>query len=202
MKKLAQLALVALVFTLPTLASAQGYRGRSYGPPARDSWYIGFGLGTGDGSASGQGERYSLSDLNVDDPTNVFLNFKAGATLTPQLLLGGDLTYLSSQASAGGYDSSVGIMNVDLVATFFPMERGLFFRGGLGRSAYVQTADGYDDYNRGGWNVLGGVGYAFWLGQRFNLTVNLDVSQQWYGSSDVDVENSRFWALYAGFDWY
>ncbi len=53
----------------------------------------------------------------------------------------------------------------------------------------------------GGFGILGGIGYAFWLGKSFNLTLNIDHSRQFYsGGSDPD--NSQFTIFYLGFDWY
>ena len=69
------------------------------------------------------------------------------------------------------------------MATYFPWERGFYVKGGFGRSAVSKAADNgvaTSDFGAGGWNVAGGLGYAFWLGQSFNLTANLDFSRQWY----------------------
>jgi Outer membrane protein beta-barrel domain len=171
----------------------------------RDSWYIGFGLGGGSGSAAGQDERLSFEDLSIDSPTTGFFNFRVGATLTPRLLLGGELSGIAAVASDGDFSSTVSISNADLVATYFPTGRGLSLRGGIGRSTFSTSLEGggFDDsYEESGFNAMGGVGYAWWLGRTFNLSVNLDFYQQWYGASEVDVESSRFGVLYLGFDWY
>ncbi|WP_242343080.1 outer membrane beta-barrel protein [Anaeromyxobacter terrae] len=209
--------LLALLIAFPLVAAAQegpapqppSYPPRSprYAPAQqRDGWYIGFGVGVGDGSVSGQGSSLSFKELNYDrDPTRLGLNFKVGWTVTPRLLLGLDITAARAQASGSGVTTAAQITNYDAVATFFPMERGLFLRGGLGLSALsLAYDDGIDDITDtyGGTNLLGGVGYAFWLGKQFNLTVNLDASKQFYGSSDTAPEGSSFWMLYAGFDWY
>ncbi|WP_242361317.1 hypothetical protein [Anaeromyxobacter sp. SG17] len=209
--------LLALLIAFPLAAAAQdpgpqppytpGSRAPRYAPAQqRDNWYIGFGVGMGDGSVSGQGDSLSFKELNYDrDPTRLALNFKVGWTVTPRLLLGLDITAARAQASGSGLTTSAQITNYDAVATFFPMERGFFVRGGLGLSALsLAYDDGFDDVTDtfGGTNILGGLGYAFWLGKQFNLTVNLDASKQFYGSSDTAPEGSQFWMLYAGFDWY
>ena len=210
--------LLALLVALPLAVAAQEYPAPPQPSPSsgaapyyprsqqRDGWYIGFGVGMGDGSISGQGESFSFREMNFDrDPTRIGLNFKVGWTVTPRLLLGLDITASRAQASGSGVTTAAQITNYDAVATFFPMERGFFVRGGLGLSALsLEYDDGIDDATDtyGGMNILGGIGYAFWLGKQFNLTVNLDGSKQFYGSSDVEPESSQFWMVYAGFDWY
>jgi hypothetical protein len=53
------------------------------------------------------------------------------------------------------------------------------------------------------YGVLAGVGYTFWIGKSFNLTINFDHSRQFYASGDVNYpSNSQFTALHLGFDWY
>jgi hypothetical protein len=178
----------------------------------RGSWYIGFGLGTGNGSVSGQGDTFSFRELNrgalltSGDPANIALNFKVGATLTPRLLVGFDITAVRSQLDQGGDSAGVQVTNYDVVATWFPVERGFFARGGLGLSGLTFDSDiaglGSGSSTYRGANLLLGVGYAFWLGRSFNLTLNLDYTAQGYGSSDVDPETSSAWLVYLGFDWY
>jgi len=169
----------------------------------RDTWYIGFGLGTGSGSAAGQGDSFTFKELNGSrDTTNVFLNFKVGATMSPKLLLGLDISAVRSAADSNGVASAVQVTNYDAVVTFFPMERGLFLRGGVGLSKLIWEVDGFNATTASGGNVLVGAGYAFWLGQKFNLTVNLDLSAQSYGSSNDKPESSKMWALWLGADWY
>lgn len=179
----------------------------------RGPWYIGFALGGGNGSIADGGGRYSLEEYVGGSPTNASFNFKVGATLSQKLLLGFDTTAVRSQAT---YDDPVygpettfaaQITNYDAVATFFPMEKGLFVRAGAGLSALTlsYTNSRHSDSNTyTGVNVLGGVGYAFWLLRSFNLTVTLDVSGQSYGSPQnaSDPESSTFWTLGVGCDWY
>lgn len=192
--KLSTLLFAALL--VPTLTLAQE-------PHQRDPWYIGFGLGTGSGNVSGQGDTLSFKDMNAGrDPTNVALNFKAGVTLTPKLLLGLDITAVRSAAAQDGIDTAIQITNYDAMVTWFPMETGLFVRGGAGLSAMVWELDTLGSSSIRGGNVLVGAGYAFWLGQKFNLTANLDYSVQAYGSSNDKPERSSMWALWVGFDWY
>lgn len=89
--------------------------------------------------------------------------------------------------------------------THFPYEEGFFIRAGGGLSSILYQIDASWSNSSdtvGGYGVLGGLGYAFWLGKSFNLTVNLDHSRQFYPSSTTKPENSQFTILYLGFDWY
>jgi hypothetical protein len=192
-------ALLAPMLTLAQEAPPAAY----YPGQQRDTWYIGFGLGTGDGSLTRASTSYTFKEANFDrSPSNLFLNFKVGATMSPRLLLGLDITALRSTADQGGFTSAVQVTNTDAVVTFFPMERGLYLRGGVGLSSMVVSADGFSDSTARGANILLGAGYAFWLGQKFNLTVGLDFSAQNYGSSNDQIEDSKMWALWVGADWY
>lgn len=145
-------------------------------------------------------------------PTTVALNFKLGATLSPRLLLGGDITAIRSAASEAGTDVALQISTYNAVVTWFPVERGFFLRGGLGFANFSYDVKGpaMDASNsETGVSALVGLGYAWWLGQHFNLTANLDFSRQSYGSEEANKDrygalptSSGFWALGLGFDWY
>jgi hypothetical protein len=150
---------------------------------------------------------YTFREVNGDRGTDTtFFNLKIGGTVSPTLLLGADLSGTLSSANAGGVETELGISNLDAVVTWFPYEKGFFVRGGAGISSISyrhKDASGKQEGSRDGANVLGGVGYAFWLGSQFNLTLNLDLSRQWYGgSSDLSITGASYWALWVGFDWY
>jgi hypothetical protein len=180
----------------------------------RDRWYIGFGLGLGNGRVKFPGDTLSFGEFLGKEGPPVSLSFKIGATVTPRLLVGFDLGLVAASAEhrtlAGDLERSLGIVNLDAVATFFPLERGFFVRGGLGLSSLSATekvAGATTEASASGANLLAGVGYAFWLGRSFNLTLSLDVSGQTYGSTENwaggdGPESSSFWTLGVGFDWY
>jgi hypothetical protein len=183
----------------------------AFGQPApaeaqRGSWYIGFGLGSGGADAAWQGSSHSFGSGH----TNAFYNFKIGGTATQWLLVGLDVSgFASSAGRSGQVTTSAAVRNVDVALTVFPFERGLFIRSGLGRSEILAREEGPTlggtyriDRGASGTNAFFGVGWAFWLGQSFNLTVALDTSRQRYSSSFTDPESSSFWALWVGADWY
>jgi hypothetical protein len=155
----------------------------------RDAWYIGFGLGGAYGSVSDGPRTLSFAEFVGRSPTTWSGNFKVGATLTPKLLLGFEMTVMRSTAS----EEAFGVTNYDAVATLFPLEEGFLVRAGGGLSANTLAQRGT--------NVMAGAGYAFWVGESLNLTANLDYSAQFWGG-DLGLTRSGFWALGLGFDWY
>jgi hypothetical protein len=70
----------------------------------------------------------------------------------------------------------------------------------LGQDAKVGSSRLTDDHD--GLGALVGLGYAFWLGRRFNLTLNVDGSAQRYGGGAGLPESSRVLDAYLGFTWY
>jgi hypothetical protein len=186
-----------------------------YPPPQRRSpWYIGFGFGSGNGWVAGQGQRSTLHDFAEGAGFNLGFNFKVGGTLSPRLLLGLDVTTLGSfghqPVSGSSHEAAAFITNFDAMLTFFPWERGFFVRGGAGLAVLTleTTAARYwpptylntQEYT--GFGGVVGLGYAFWLGRSFNLTLNADFSFQAYGSRSDGPESSNAFLLYTGFDWY
>jgi hypothetical protein len=170
----------------------------------RSPWYIGFGVGSGSGQGKDSVGNYEFSD-GMADPVTVFVNFKAGATLTPTLLLGFDLSGLRTAGryiDPTGPDYAVQVSNYDAMVTWFPVERGPFLRGGLGLTQYILSLSGYQDNSINGSNLTVGGGYAFWLGRTFNLTVNLDYSAQRYEGNNLGLSRSHYTVLWLGFDWY
>ncbi len=190
----------------PAYPPQAAYPPPAYGPrpQQRGSWYIGFGLGGGDGGLSDAGQSATFKEFLGKAPTTVSLNFKVGATLSPKTLVGFDVTAVRAEATEGSATAAIQVTNYDAMFTWFPMEKGLFLRGGGGLSAMtVQTDTGYSSGSETytGVNLLAGVGYALWLGNSFNLTANFDYSAQSYGGSNAP-DSSHIWQLYLGFDWY
>jgi hypothetical protein len=102
-------------------------------------------------------------------------------------------------------DSSIGIVSAAAVVTWFPMERGLFLRGGLGLGSIqydlYQGVTHYQ-YSRNGVGLVAGAGYAFWLGRSFNLTLGLDLLAQGYGKAEGEPRSASAAVVMLGFAWY
>jgi len=185
-----------------------------YLPPARlrDSWYIGFGIGSGGARfTSADGREVAFRDWVGGDPLTLSLNFKVGATLSPTLLLGLDISAVRTQSAyqnGFGQDVTVGLQvnNYDLMLTWFPTGTGLFLRGGAGLAAIVADSNaGRARFSKGGLGIVAGAGYAIWLGRSFNLTFGLDLSGQTYGKSGTDPaspKTSSAASFQVGCDWY
>jgi hypothetical protein len=191
---------IALI-VLPVQAEAETHE--------RGRWYIGFGVG------GGLDARYELNRKDItfdkwlegtDKGFKAAINFKVGGTLNPKTLLGFDVTAVGqSGKDARGNKGHIQINNYFLMLTHFPYEEGFFIRVGGGLSNIMYQIDASLSNSSdivSGYGILGGLGYAFWLGKSFNLTVNLDHSRQFYPSSTTRPENSQFTILYLGFDWY
>lgn len=192
------LILASLVF--PAMAMA--------GEHQRDSWYIGFGIGAGiDEAWYVDGEKVTFDDwLGMDEGhTPIAFNFKVGGTISPKILLGFDATYIGESSSNGSSDRHASISNQFLMLTYFPWEEGFFCRTGGGFSNLDVEYD-YGSYtverSVDGYGLLVGIGYAFWLGKGFNLTVNIDHSRQFYDNDPYEPDRSKFTMVYLGFDWY
>jgi hypothetical protein len=166
----------------------------------RDSWFLGFGLGSGNGAVYGGNTYATMGDLTGPDPIIVALRFEVGMTLTDRVLLGFELVGLGTQQKVAGERERVLFTNADAIVTFFPESDGLFLRAGGGGSILHEVAEGAT-LNYQGFNGLFGLGYAFWVGERFNLSLRFDHSRQYYRAGS-HWETSGFWAGTVGFDWF
>jgi hypothetical protein len=182
----------------------------------RNAWYIGFGLGTANGTVEDGIGRSSFHDYfgsGAADVATYAGAFEVGMTLSPKLLGGVEWTLTETVAKVGGVGANLTIQGANGVLTFFPAERGFFVRGGLGLLTYsykdAPVTDGVNVYfmtgEHFGANAMAGVGYAFWLGRSFNLTLNLEFSGQGYPADSSEAlapKSSAFWAAYMGCGWY
>ncbi len=192
------------VFVLFSLSS--GLRAQEEENVQKSSWYIGFGIGTGDGEFTLNGTTVTYDDFfeGAEDTTpKIALNFGLGFILSPSLHLGFEFNALRQEGTYMGVTIGQQINNYLGVLTFFPMGQGLYARLGLGGAIFVQDAEsayGSDSVSESGKAFLLGAGYAIKLGQTFHLTLNFDYSKQTY-NADYDLDSS-FWAFYVSFYWF
>ncbi len=180
-------------------------------PHQKSGWYIGFGLGTGDAGWEVDGKSYTLDDYfeGVDSVSpKVTINFGVGAILSPSIHIGLDISAVRQEGSIsttyGDFTAALQITNTLGVLTYFPMNEGLFLRIGAGVSNISQEFQFLGEQKSNsysGFAYLGGVGYALWIGQTFNLCLNFDYSAQSYSDNEAP-DNSHFWAFYVSFYWF
>ena len=174
----------------------------------RRGWYIGFGLGSGfDAAYHFMGDDITfdewLEGLDTISP-KFSLNFRVGGTISRKLLVGFDLTSVGQMGQETGLTAQIMILNMFAMATYFPFDKGLLFRAGGGLSNLsldLTTPTGTMSDSVSGFGGLLGIGYSFWLGRRFNLSLYLDHTRQFYSEAGKP-ERSRATMLYLGFDWY
>lgn len=176
--------------------------GESSDQKIKSSWYIGFGLGSGDGSWNIDGKNISFDDWSqgTTDKLTLTLNFGVGAILTPNFHLGGEISAISHQVVYETQDALAQINNYMLMLTYFPMETGLFIKGGAGLSVLVIQVGSFNE-SANGLGGLIGAGYYFWLGQTFNLGLNFDYSYQKYRAEANKPSDSSFYNLYVTCYW-
>lgn len=211
------IAVAAALALSPLVARSQPYAYGPYSTPPRNPWYMSLGIGTGTGWSHSLDGTRSFRDIltndgsgGASDNAHLALNLQVGATLSPNLLLGFDLSVLrgfgSLLDSGYVYDTYVQLLNGDLMLTIYPMARGLFLRAGTGLSVLSTdiSAGGppYDTIQYSGFNFTGGIGYAFQVSPSFNITLNVDYSRQWYPEHPDGLTTSSMVVAFLGFGWY
>lgn len=180
-----------------------GWEAPSAGPPrkaAREPWFLGVGLGSGNGAVYGEQVFATMGDLTGPDPIIAALRGEVGFVLTDRVHVGLELMGLGTQQKTDGERERVLFLVADAVVTWFPGADGLFLRAGGGGSLLHQVAQGAT-LNYQGLNGLFGIGYAFWVGERLGLSLRFDHSRQYY-RSESHWDSSGFWAGTVGFDWF
>jgi hypothetical protein len=170
----------------------------------KSTWYIGFGLGSGDGGwTDDDGEKITFKKFSdgADDRSTMTLDFGVGAILTNNFNIGFNVNYIDHYGTYAGYEFDVSIMNMMCMLTFFPMEEGLFLRAGIGTSRLYQKIESYGTNYVDGYGALLGAGYYFKLTKTFNLGLNFDYSVQKYSKSGYP-KDSHAWAVYLSFYWF
>jgi hypothetical protein len=168
----------------------------------KSSWYIGFGLGSG--QAKFEGDK-AFENADSKSPKITF-NFGVGAILNPNIHLGFDVSAWRQEAEYDYYNQTISyqINNYMLALTFFPMETGLALKAGVGACVFVYNNDydgGSTAESYSGKAFLFGVAYHFWLGETFNLGLNLEYSKQYYNDDEV-FDDTDFWNAYVSFYWF
>ncbi len=197
------MALLIFVFAISGLSFAQGGEEQ-----VKSSWYIGFGIGTGDGMYKFGDDYVDFGDVveNADTKTPLITaNVGVGAIINPNVHLGGEISLITRRGENIDGDSlQVTMGNILAVVYFFPMEKGFYVKGGFGFSSfqveYEESGGIISKYTENGFAIAAGIGYFFWVGKRLNIGMSFDYSYQSY--SHENLKNSNFWAVQGNVYWF
>ena len=178
-------------------------------PPAPDKSsepskvYIGAGIGPGLGARfKVNGNTVTFSDQfqgATDKSPLVAVNVASfGLALNSKTLVGIDLSAAAQAGTIAGTKTHVQITNSFAALTYFPWEKGLFVRGGVGISNLV-TVSGSQSDRVNGIGALLGAGYALQVSGRHHLTLTYTQTWQSYSSSGTKPDSSQFGAVYLGY---
>ena len=175
--------------------------------PPLSPFYFNLGLGYGNGGIY-QGSYWTplsgwYASPGYGGAGGLAYHVEAGARLMPQLLLGFDLTGLSTFGNEPyGGNAGVTLIGYDAVLTLFPFVHGFFLRGGAGLSTLTSAAPvpGLVGVSYLGSNVLLGAGWALPVAVPLHVTLGMDWAHQFFGAAEVT--GSSVWMMRLGLGWY
>jgi hypothetical protein len=202
-----RVAFLAFAAAFAAAAFAQGQPEGAPAPEQTTKVFAGAGLGGGFGArAKFNGRSVSFDDQlqgTIDKSPLVAVNVASfGIAMAPGLFAGLDLTGFGQRATAlNGDKRYLQVTNYFAALTYFPWERGLFLRGGLGLSQFVAT-NGSTTEHSGGLGFLVAVGYALQLTGAHHLSLTVEQTWQSYGgSSATKPDSSQIGAVFLGYMW-
>jgi hypothetical protein len=176
------------------------------GEKKKSSWYIGFGVGTGELKVEGETMDDAFNEYpSIDVGQELTFNFGVGKILNQKLHLGFDASAIR-QSAEGDSDSNIDLQVNNYLAaiTYFPKEKGFSLKAGVGLSSLIYEIDTTvvdESETYAGTAFLLGIGYDFWLGRSFNLGIHAEYSMQSYSDSDAP-DDTEFTSIYLSFYWF
>ncbi len=182
-------------------AAAQPAPNKDSGEPSKV--YIAAGIGPGlNARFKVNGSTVTFSDQfqgTTDKSPLVAVNVASfGLALNSKTLVGLDLSAVAQAGTIAGTKTHVQITNTLAAVTYFPWEKGLYLRGGVGISNLV-TVSGSQSDRVYGLGALLGAGYALQVSGRHHLTLTYTQTWQSYSSSGTKPDSSQFGAVYLGY---
>ena len=175
--------LLALVVSISPPLNAQA--------PARDGFFIGFGVGGGSIGFEGDSER-EVGGAGY---------FKIGGALSDKVLLGAEGVGWSKEMGEEGVSGTVTSSNLNVVVYVYPDPAGGFFlKGGPGfamLSAEAKFGDITFSETDNGFGFTLGAGYDIGFGGRFSLTPHADFDYGGFADSSINLIR-----IGLGFNWY
>ena len=171
-----------------SIGTAQPLSGQA---PARDGFFIGFGVGGGSIGFEGDSER----------EVGGAAYFKIGGALSDKILIGAEGAGWSKEMGEEGVSGTFTSSNLNVVVYVYPDPAGGFFlKGGPGfamLSAEAKFGDITFSESDNGFGFTLGAGYDIGFGGRFSLTPHADFH---YGGFEEGSMNLIRMGL--GFNWY
>jgi len=165
---------VGIVTTVMLLAVAAGLSAQH--PQVRQGFWIAFGLGYGSADLTCDGCNFDREGGGVG-------HIRLGGTLSPKVLLGGDVTGWTKDKDGVTFTAG----NVSMVVLYYPMaEGGLFVKGGAGFSSIIIEAAG-QQADGASFGLSGGLGYDIRVGRNISITPLLDFL--YVGSQDLQYQS-------------
>lgn len=163
-------SLVVVVLCVWPAANSVNAQGAAEAQQIRSGRWIAFGLGVG----NGQIDCNRCGLLEPNDPWNGGNGpsgyFAAGGTLSPTVLIGGELSVWARIKRSEGQQRDATLYLLALVAQYYPSRTsGLFIRGGAGVGGST-LAGGPGLVESGGWGLRAGAGYDLFVGESWALT--------------------------------
>ena len=159
--------------------------------PARDGFFIGFGVGGGSIGFEGDEER-EVGGTGY---------FKIGGALSDKILLGAEFGAWSKEMGEEGLSGTVTSSNLNMVVYVYPDPTGGFFvKGGPGfavLSAAVKFGDVTISETDNGFGFTLGAGYDIGFGGRFGLTPHAEFHYGGFAESSINLIRVGL-----GFNWY
>ena len=174
----------------------------------RRYWYAGRDIGVGSGQLPINSESTLMQD-QISSGSGSGGVFEIGLTVNPKLLIGIRMGgYGDYQTENNFSNTRRDVSTFFLAGSYFPKSKGLFYRGGLGYSSYSFKSETFvpssqrdeilHDYSVAGIGGEIGLGYAFWMGRSFNLTLSGNIGGNYFKDAEVSI-----WKQYSlGLMWY
>ena len=172
--------------------SSSNYHGKDH---YRNRFYAGIEIRGAWGNTPNSERRNTLGSLTSLSTTSVV--YEAGVTLNPTLLLGIRIGNLYQDTTQREQFIEENFVDTYLLASYFPDGKGRFVRFGIGGifynysnwySGYLDHSDDgkhlitepppdyRDNFSKAGIAGLVGLGYAYWVGKHWNITMSADLS--------------------------
>ena len=159
--------------------------------PARDGFFIGFGVGAGSLGFEDDSER-EVGGAGY---------FKIGGALNDKVLLGAEGAGWSKEMGEVGVSGTVTSSHLNVVVYVYPDPAGGFFlKGGPGfavLSAEAKFGDITFSETDNGFGFTLGAGYDIGFGGRFSLTPHADFDYGGFADSSINLIR-----IGLGFNWY